>query len=206
MRTIKKLSNLLTPLKLKCLKSDNLTAQHKANKSLIDKPIFSRHLFRSQSDKFIAYYYEIEKEVKGLQQTINLGNNDISHQFIERIEQQITALYNAIGATQTRLTSGSLELTRKRNKRYQSAVKSLTENSHSLHQKLAEYRGFERRLSMMLDDKNSQHQQCKASVQTALSQELLTLHQRLGRCRQAISKVEKQIEMMEKTQQTSTYQ
>lgn len=196
-KTIDKLSCLLAPLKEQCQKADQLTLNHKANKQLIDKALFSTNLFSSQSDKLTPYFYEIEKQINSLSYSLAHKKDDISHLLIERIEQQITAVYNAIQANSARLSQAS-QLEWQKKLRYKNAVKRVVQSSHEMHQKLAEYREFERRLILMVNEKNVQRQQTKQNTKKNIADEVLILHQRLGRCRQAISKLEREIEVKEK--------
>ena len=76
-------------------------------------------------------------------------------------------------------------------------AKKIMTSSHELYKKLSEYHEFERRLVAMLNEKNLQINKTNNTQQH--TQDILTLHQRLGRCRQAISKVEREIEINEKS-------
>ena len=57
---------------------------------------------------------------------------------------------------------------------------------------------FERRLLAMVHEREQQRQQATNKQSERLSEEILALHQRLGRCRQAISKLEREIEQTKK--------
>ncbi len=70
--------------------------------------------------------------------------------------------------------------------------------SHQLYEKLNKNREFERRLMLMVAEREQQRTQCRASEAEKLSNEVLALHQRLGRCRKAISLIERDIEFAEK--------
>ena len=71
-------------------------------------------------------------------------------------------------------------------------------SSHQLYQKLTEHHEFERRLMDMLSEKERQRLESKKHESEKLSVEVLTLHQRLGRCRKAISAIQREIELAEK--------
>ena len=71
-------------------------------------------------------------------------------------------------------------------------------NSHQLYQKLTEHHEFERRLMDMVAEREAMRAKCKKHESEKLSIEVLTLHQRLGRCRRAISTIERDIEQVEK--------
>lgn len=196
-KIIEKLSLLLKPLKEQCQKVDELTLNHKANKQLADKALFSPNLFSCQSDKLTPYFHETKKQLNSLSFTLEHKKDDISHLLIERIEQQITAIYNAIQANNARLSQAS-QLDWQKKLRYKNAVKKVVQSSHDMHQQLAEYHEFERRLTIMVNEKNLQLQQSNKNNTKNISNEVLAIHQRLGRCRQAISKLEREIEIREK--------
>ena len=79
--------------------------------------------------------------------------------------------------------------------KYKNMAKKVMLSSHQLYSKLSEYQEFERRLTDMLNQKNIEIQ---TKNNPKYAEEALVLHQRLGRCRQAISKVEREIELSEK--------
>jgi len=86
----------------------------------------------------------------------------------------------------------------KLNAQYNNVAKAVLLSSHQLYQKLNEHHEFERRLMDMVQTRQQELTQCRASQSTKLSQEVLALHQRLGRCRKAISAIEREIELAEK--------
>ena len=81
---------------------------------------------------------------------------------------------------------------------YQTLAGNVLANSHALYKKLNEHHEFERRLLDMITQREQQRNKAKNSDTSLLSQEVLALHQRLGRCRQAISVIERDIEFVEK--------
>ena len=82
--------------------------------------------------------------------------------------------------------------------KYKKLAKTVLLNSHQLYQKLNEHHEFERRLLEMIRSRSQQLNQCKQGQSAKISQEVLALHQRLGRCRQAITAIERDIELAEK--------
>lgn len=197
-KIINKLSALLAPLEEQCKKVDQLTLNHKANKQLTDKAIFSSNLFSCQSDKLTPYFFETKKQLASLTYALAHKKDDISQLLIYKIEQQITAIYNAIQANNVRLSQAT-QLDLQKKLRYKNAVKKVVQSSHEMYQKLAEYHEFERRLMLMVNEKNLQRQQNTSQTINNTTDEVLILHQRLGRCRQAISKLEREIEISERS-------
>ena len=81
---------------------------------------------------------------------------------------------------------------------YNKIAKNVLLSSHQLHQQLIEHHEFERRLMEMISEREQQRMRSRASNIDKLSQEVLALHQRLGRCRKAISAIEQKIKLAEK--------
>jgi primosomal replication protein N'' len=82
--------------------------------------------------------------------------------------------------------------------KYNKAAKAVLLSSHQLYQQLTEHREFERRLIAMITEREQQRQKSRDINNNTVSQEVLALHQRLGRCRKAISSIERNIELTEK--------
>jgi primosomal replication protein N'' len=133
----------------------------------------------------------------------------LSKILLEHLEQQISAISNALHANSTIHQAAKLSLDAnkkirikkakaKQVNKYRDLAKTLVLNSHQLYQKLTEHHEFERRLMDMLMEKERQRLKCKKHESEKLSYEVLTLHQRLGRCRKAISIIERDIELTEK--------
>jgi primosomal replication protein N'' len=83
--------------------------------------------------------------------------------------------------------------------KYNKMAKSVLLSSHQLYQQLTEHHEFERRLKDMITEREQERTRSKSANIDKLSQEVLALHQRLGRCRKAISAIERNIEQAEKS-------
>jgi primosomal replication protein N'' len=195
---INKLLSLLTLIKKRASTIDNQNQSNKAHRLLKDSSMFSVTLFRTKSDQFSAYLFEVEEEIKQLSALMDMNKMDFTHSLLERIEAQLSALFNALNANDTAHKTASIRQSTFKQRGYQKAAKSILKTSHQMHQKLAEYHEFERRLMVMLEEKNVLLKLSTHEYTKQVSQEALTIHQRLGRCRQAISKLERQIELTEK--------
>ena len=77
-------------------------------------------------------------------------------------------------------------------------TKSVLLSSHQLYQQLNEHHEFERRLMDMITEREQERVRSKSAINDKLSLEVLALHQLLGRCRKAISSIERNIELAEK--------
>lgn len=188
--SINNLQKLLADLKLQASAIDKQNSNNKAHLLLENTALFSTSLFHSQSDKFIPYLLETEKNIQHLSYLIEKQNHQLAISLLEKIELQLSAIKTAFNSNTVIHKEASIRQEKLNNARYKKLVKKTFSSSHQAYQKLAEYHQFERRLMAMLDEHNRNND----------VEQGLIVHQRLGRCRQAISKVEREIEMLEKKQ------
>lgn len=188
---------------------DEQNSYNKAHPLIENNNLFSSNLFFSQSDRYLPYVEEVGRRLNELSRLITSEKRELSLALLEQLEQQILAISNALHANSTihQAAKVSFDANKKirikkakakQENKYQNLTKKLVLNSHQLYQKLTEHHEFERRLMDMLIAKEQQRQECKKHESDKLSGEVLTLHQRLGRCRKAISTIERDIELAEK--------
>lgn len=198
---VKKLSSLLAQISAQAHVTDKDNEKLKCHTIIENNALFSNTLFSTYSDKFSPYIKEIENEILSLNRLLASNKEQFSYALIERVEQQILALINALNSNKSMHEEANYRLKKIKAikaKNYKKALVSVVQPSQNLYQKLAENHEFERRLVDMLNDKESQRTQSNANNSQRLSEEVLVLHQRLGRCRHAISQIERQIELAEK--------
>ena len=172
--------------------------QTKSHYLLKDKDIFSEALFATNSDKIYDYVNEIQVKTIELSRLLRNGKIELSQSRLQNIEQQITAIMNAIRSNKSIHQEAQYRLTAINARRYKKAAKELFKSSQALYQQLSEHHEFERRLLALLSERELLRVNATSSKANKISSEVLALHQRLGRCRQAISKIERQIEVSEK--------
>lgn len=194
---IEKIYTILADLEETAILLDKSNDKLKAHVLLHDSPLFSLDLFNTSSDLFIDYVLEIKQKTEQLKRLLTSKNEALSTYQIERLEKQISSLHNAFQSNsnihdeaQNRLNA----IARSRNKK---AVQAIIKPSKTLYQDLSEHHEFERRLLQMLQDKELERKQAPSSTLVKASQDVLALHQRIGRCRQAISKIESEIVKLE---------
>ncbi len=196
--TLNKLHHIVNQLLIQAIEIDMLNKQNKAFNFRKDNNVFSEALFNTHSEYLTPYVNETQGKINELQALLQQNKRQFAMQRLQDVEQQIAALINAIKANSTLNKSSSQQWQAAKQRRYQKAAQQLMANSQALHQKLAETFEFERRLQLMLNDKENELAITGDQQKQAVTQQILVLHQRLGRCRQAISKLERQIEMSEK--------
>lgn len=209
MNSIERLSVLLETLDAKAKQTDARNTQVKAHRLLENNNLFSLTLFASQSDQFQPYIKEVQRRISEFSRLVNANKIALSKVLLQQIEQQISAISNALQSNSVMHQAAKLSYDAnnkvriknakvKQANKYSELTKSIMLNSHQLYQKLTEHHEFERRLMDMVAEKELLRSNCKSHESAKLATEVLALHQRLGRCRKAISTIERDIELAEK--------
>ena len=209
MNSIERLSGLLKTLDAKAKQTDIKNTQLKAHRLLENNNLFSSTLFMSQSDQFSPYIREIQRRISEFSRLVVANKIDLSKVLLLQIEQQISAIANALQSNAVMHQAAKLSFDAnnkvrikkakvKQASKYSELAKDIMLSSHQLYQKLSEHHEFERRLMAMVSERESARMKCKNHESEKLSSEVLALHQRLGRCRRAISTIERDIELAEK--------
>ncbi len=195
---LNKITSILVTLLVQAKDIDKENSAAKGFYLRKDKAIFSEILFSGNHDRLVPYVEETQAKVEQLARLINNNKTLLSYERIQLIEQQISAIHNAIQANAAQNKSSAQKLALLKKIKYKNTAKALFQPIQSLYQKQAETKEFERRLESMLAEKQLEFNNANNRNKDKFSNELLVLHQRLGRCRQALSKIERQIEMSEK--------
>jgi len=209
MNSIERLSKVLMRLAVEAKQVDIQNTQNKSHRLIENNNLFSPTLFFSQSDRYLPYVEEIERRLAEFTRLVASNKLALSKTLLEHLEQQISAISNALQANSTIHQAAKLSFDANKKVRIKKAkakqinkhrdlAKTLFSSSQQLYQKLTEHHEFERRLMEMLMEKEQQRLKCKKHESEKLSFEVLTLHQRLGRCRKAISTIERDIELTQK--------
>lgn len=143
---------------------------------------FDIALFSTKGTRLRDYLAEIKMNLQQLNQEV-VEKRSAQVAFIaERLVAQITAMQRELATQTLRKTHQTPE-----------------RKSHDNYTKLAETQQFERRLIAMIEDRETTLGQLATfSVQQRVQKELAALEGRLMRCRQALAKIERQIERQEK--------
>ena len=209
MNSIERLSLLLKKLDIKAKQTDIKNTQLKAHRFIENNNLFSPTLFASQSDQFSPYVNETQRKIAEFSRLVAANKLTLSRELLQQIEHQISAISNALHSNSVMHQAAKLSFDAnnkvriknakiKQAGKYSEITKNILLSSHQLYQKLAEHHEFERRLMDMISDRESARMKCKNNKTNTLSAEVLALHQRLGRCRKAISTIERDIEIVEK--------
>jgi len=199
--SFKKIEFVLKNLLMQAKVIDKQNQNVKSHYMLKEKDLFSNLLFTTQSDKFTPYVNETIKQYKTLKKLINADKNEIAKNVLEDIERKITAINNGLKSNDAMHNEADIRMNMLKSikqRKYKNAVKNVVQPTQELYQNLSEHHEFERRLMQMINERETQRAQSTIKQAEKISHEILALHQRIGRCRQAISKIERQIEFAEK--------
>lgn len=143
---------------------------------------FDIALFSTKGTRLRDYLAEIKNNLRQLNQEV-VEKRSAQVAFIaERLVAQITAMQRELATQTLRKTHQTPE-----------------RKSHDNYTRLAETQQFERRLIAMIEDRETTLGQLATfSDQQRVQKELAALEGRLMRCRQALAKIERQIERHEK--------
>jgi primosomal replication protein N'' len=203
---IRRLSTLLSSLHDQSCQLDAINTQDKSHRLIENNNLFSIHLFSAQSDQLSDYSSEIKKKLIDFSK-LYAKNDDcavkigLAKASLAHIEQQLSALITAIKSNSVihkaaKINNDATNNVRKKyfnninrqNSTHKKLAKTILHSSHQLHKKLTEHHEFERRLIKMISDREKKLQINSSSA--VLNNEMLALHQRLGRCRKAIYAIE----------------
>jgi len=209
MNSIDRLSTLLNQLETKAKQTDIKNASSKVHRLLENTNLFSSELFICQSDQFSPYVKETQRKISEFSRLVAANKIALSMALLQHIEQQVSALANALLSNSVIHQAAKLSFDAnnkvrirkskaKQAEKYNQLTKKVMLTSHQLYQKLNEHHEFERRLMDMVAERELMRAKCKKHESAKLSTEVLALHQRLGRCRKAISTIERDIELAEK--------
>jgi primosomal replication protein N'' len=196
--SIDKIYGIVEQLSAQARQVDQQNKNSKSHKIIQENDIFSEALFLTHSDQFYPYVQEVKSKTEELTRLLAAQKNTLAHNRLLQIEQQIAALRNALNANSALHKEPAQRLEAIKARRYKKAAQAVMQSSHNLHKKLNETFEFERRLVEMVQERELLRQSATAKHSQQLSEEILALHQRLGRCRQAISKLEREIAQSEK--------
>lgn len=143
---------------------------------------FDRQLFQSHGTRLRDYLSEVEHNFQSLRHLVAENRT-------ERVAFMTEKLIAQIGALQRELSTQALR---------RQEEKTPVVTASDLYQKLAEHQDYERRLNLMIQDRESQLDRAATlSAQQQLQREIAALEGRLARCRQALARLERQVEKRE---------
>lgn len=158
--------------------------------------LFNSSAFHTKSDEVADYLVELEGNINKI---LNIKEPVLVQHLSELVPQQFAALNRLIAAQEVNQHNKNYQ---RQFKQHLKVVKQLnqraSQNSQSLYQELSKLKEYERRLFEMVEEKQQAlNKYSGQKLRAELQQQVLQTQQRLGRCRQAVSKVEEKIQQLD---------
>nr|WP_280925713.1 primosomal replication protein [Shewanella septentrionalis] len=212
---LKKLTKQLDALREEVIIHDkNLNPWQK--KLLQDTERFNNELFIQHGAILFPCITQIHSNICQLEKLIKLK---VTKQAIElscaKIEDRFTAVKRAINSTTTNI---NIVKQQKANARARYARKSeqahaetefdwiassVMQNSHAIYEELNKHFNWARKIEQKIAKMESNLENCHSTDKIKLQNDILLMHRRLGKCRQAIRYIEDRIQTIERPYQSN---
>ncbi|WP_076537035.1 primosomal replication protein [Shewanella sp. UCD-KL21] len=207
---IYQLKQQLSSLEQDALHHDQqLPAQQK--KMLQDIERFNSQLFIQQGAQLSPCIAQLKKDILQLEKQLSFKLDvRIIELSCQRIQDRFTALRRALVTTNLNVNT---EKQKRDNSRARYAKKqqqqhsdsgfgwiasNVMKNSHQIYQELNKHLNWATTFEQKIAEMESALANCHSTDKIRLQNEILSLHRRLGKCRQAISYIEERIQMFER--------
>ncbi|MDO6617799.1 MULTISPECIES: primosomal replication protein [unclassified Shewanella] len=207
---IYQLKQQLSSLEQDALHHDQqLPAQQK--KMLQDIERFNSQLFIQQGAQLSPCIAQLKKDIQQLEKQLSFKLDvRIIELSCQRIQDRFTALRRALVTTNLNVNT---EKQKRDNSRARYAKKqqqqhsdsgfgwiasNVMKNSHQIYQELNKHLNWATTFEQKIAEMESALANCHSTDKIRLQNEILSLHRRLGKCRQAISYIEERIQMFER--------
>ena len=162
--------------------------------------LFHSSCFYCQSDDINDYLSELKSNISKLS---NLTDNDYLSFLSEKVTEQFSCFRNLLNSLSISKKAKQYKHShQKRLAQVKQLNRKVNHSSQELYTELSKLQEFERRLLDMVDEKQRQLSTYSGNkFKNDYQQQVLVTQQRLGRCRQAISKVEEQIQNLDRQSQ-----
>lgn len=158
--------------------------------------VFVSSAFYTKSNELADYVKELKDNITKLDKL----NEQAYLEFLaDKVTQQFTCLKSLLNSAPLN-TKDKTYRYRQKSKVQQAKqfAKQVTQSSQELYSELSKLQEYERRLQEMVAERQQKLHQYQGTVKRQEhQQEVLTYQQRLGRCRQALSKIEEQIQRLD---------
>lgn len=162
---------------------------------------FNSSCFYCQSDDIKDYVKEVANNLNKLKQA---RHQQQAEYLAERLTEQFSCfrnLFQSLDINQKNALYNKRKFSQVKSnqlQRVKQLAKQATQSSQELYAELSKLQEYERRLQEMVEEKQRQLSSYSGNKHRAeYQQQVLTTQQRLGRCRQAISKTEEQIQKLD---------
>ncbi|MCL1036679.1 primosomal replication protein [Shewanella corallii] len=207
---IRRLRTQLRSLEQEVLRHDQ-NLPEKDSKLLKDVERFNHELFHQTGGRLGPCIPQLGKLIGNLEKQLQLGlSADLIRLSCERIQDRFAALKRALATTdvnikdanQTRDSKRARYMKQQANRHQTSGfdwiASSVMQNSHQLYDELNKHLNWAKRIEQKIAQLNMALDNCPNTDKINLQHEILAMHRRLGKCRQAISYIEDRIQLLER--------
>lgn len=209
------LKNQLKALEQEVLLHDNQLAPQQ-RKLLQDTERFNQALFIQHGAQLMPCIEQIRNSISQLEKQIKLklAPHTISL-CCERIQDRFTAVKRALLTTsidlksknQQRVSSRARFAKRQAQSHQESGfgwiASNVLQNSHEIYGELNKHLNWAKKFEQKIEEMESKLENCHSADKIKLQNDILLMHRRLGKCRQAISYIEDRIQTFERPYQSN---
>jgi len=183
--------------------------------SLIDIERFNSQLFAQQGAQLSPCIIQLRQDIKQLEKQLflKLGGNVIQLS-CNRIQDRFSALRRALLTTDINLKSEQQRKASNRAryaKKQQQAIQdsgfgwiasNVMQNSHQLYAELNKHLNWAKKIEQKIQQIEATLEFCHSNDKIKLQNDILSMHRRLGKCKQATSYIEERIQLFERPRQS----
>lgn len=211
---LKKLRDQLSALEQEVLLHDAHLAKSQ-QKLMQDIERFNNELFIQSGAQLAPCIAQIAKSIGQLEKLVKLN---VSMETIglscQRIQDRFTAVKRALNTTnlgvkavQQQKASSRARFVRNQQKSHEGSgfewiANSVMQNSHQIYEELNKHLNWAKKIEQKIEEMESTLENCHSADKINRQNEILLMHRRLGKCRQAISYIEDRIQTFERPYQS----
>ncbi|MDF0533572.1 primosomal replication protein [Shewanella sp. A32] len=212
---VSKLREQLVQLEQQVLQHD-ASLPAKDNKLLAHLERFNDELFHQNGAKLAPCVQQLRDNINQLEKQLQLQMSAATvSRTCEKIQDRFSALKRAMATTaidvkeqQQQKLSKQRYFQQKQSLHHEQSgfnwiASQVMSSSHKLYDELNKHLNWEKKILFKIEQLQSQLDTCHSTAKIAVQNDLLLMHRRLGKCRQAISYIEDRIQTFERPQQNN---
>ncbi|MFQ6371511.1 primosomal replication protein [Shewanella sp. YIC-542] len=213
---------LIAKLRMQLQLLEQQVLQHDASLAAREQKLLA-HTERFNDELFHQHGAKLAPCVQQLRDSINQLERQLQRQIsaatvtktCEKIQDRFVALKRAMATTnidvkeqQAQKLQKQRYFRQKQSQRHQQSgfswiANQVMQSSHRLYQELDKHLNWEKKILLKIEQLQYQLDTCHSTAKIAIQNDLLSMHRRLGKCRQAISYIEDRIQVFEHPQQNN---
>lgn len=205
-----KLKNQLAQLEQEVLLHDK-NLDNRQQKLIQDIHRFNQELFVQTGAKLWPCIEQLQKDIQQLELVIGKTQSQMTIiTRCQRIQDRFLAIKRALNTTNINLKSAEQQkfsnriraIKRQQQSHSESGfgwiAQSVMQNSHQLYEELNKHLNWATKFEQKIEELQLKLDSCHANDKIKLQHDILAMHRRLGKCRQAISYIEERISTFER--------